>query len=69
MAQHVRIEVKGIHCEGCETTIRAALSKVPGVINVKASHATQLVEVVVQGDHVEQTARDRLRNLGFDPVG
>lgn len=69
MAQHLRIEVKGIHCEGCEITIRTALSKLPGVVNVKASHASQRVDVVVQGDAAAQTARDRLRDLGFDPVG
>lgn len=69
MARNLSIEVKGIHCDGCENTIQTALGKVPGVVTVKADHQRQRVDVVVQGDGMEQAVRDRLRDLGYEPVG
>lgn len=68
MARAVRVQVKGIHCESCENTIRSALSRLSGVVDVRASHETQQVDLIVQGDGVETAVKDRLRDLGFDPV-
>ena len=68
MARSVRPEVKGIHCEGCENTIRSALSRLPGVVDVRASHATKQVDVIVHGKEIETAVKERLRALGFDPV-
>lgn len=69
MARNVTIKVKGIQCEGCENTIRTALGKVAGVVTVKADHRTALVDVVLQGDDAEPAVKDRLRDLGYEPVG
>ena len=32
------LNVEGMTCEGCEKGIEGSLSKLPGVVNVKASH-------------------------------
>ena len=32
------INVEGMTCEGCESAIQMNLSKIPGVVSVKASH-------------------------------
>lgn len=35
------INVKGMTCEGCEATIQSNVSKIPGVVSVKASHVDE----------------------------
>jgi copper chaperone len=37
--------VDGMACVGCEVTIEEKLSKIDGVVNVKASHKTKQVKV------------------------
>lgn len=66
MTRDVSIEVKGIHCEGCENTIQTALSGMPGVVAVKASHKAQRVDVRMHGDGVAEAVKERLRNLGYE---
>lgn len=68
MARTMSIQVTGIHCEGCESTIETSLSKLAGVVKATASHVTGRVEVSVQGEGAERAVTERLRDLGFDPV-
>ncbi len=39
MSKRIRINIKGMHCGGCETIIEEALSEVLGVIEVKADYS------------------------------
>jgi copper chaperone CopZ len=34
-----------MHCGGCESTVKFTLKQIPGVLDVKASHKTQLVKL------------------------
>lgn len=42
------INVEGMTCEGCESAIQNNLSKMSGVVSIKASHTAQ--EVVIEYD-------------------
>ncbi|EIL86809.1 MAG: copper resistance protein CopZ [Rhodanobacter sp. 67-28] len=69
MTERIDFTVTGdekIHCSGCETRIRFALQRLPGVQHVTADAGTQ--RVVVAFDQVLLTAsqiRERLNELGF----
>ena len=39
------INVKGMTCEGCETSIKTNVSKIPGVISVHASYSDEITAV------------------------
>lgn len=45
--------VKGMSCGGCERTVSLAVSKVPGVTEVKASAPANSVLVLFSGDPVD----------------
>ena len=41
-----------MQCAGCENAVKAALKKLPGILNVEASHQTQNVDVTYDPDKV-----------------
>jgi copper chaperone len=56
-----------MHCGGCETRVRFALSRMPGVQEVLASSKTQSIAVVINPDQVTlEQVRVRLKDAGFD---
>jgi mercuric ion binding protein len=62
-------KVAEIHCASCERTIRAALSRVPGVAVVVPSSATNDVKVSFDDTMVtESELRGRLQEVGFAPL-
>ncbi len=62
-------KVAEIHCDGCENTIRTALSRVPGVIGVVASADAGDVKVSFDDTQLgEDDVRARLSDIGFEPV-
>lgn len=62
--------VSGIHCEGCEQRIARALSQVPGVRSVTASHAAQEVEVTLDNARTSvQEVAEKLELIGFPAAG
>ena len=65
----VRFEVIGderIHCSGCESRIRHALRRLPGVHDVQASAETQRVSVTIDPARTsEDEVRARLTQLGY----
>jgi len=36
--QTATLEINGMTCTGCENTVQEAVTKIPGIISVKASH-------------------------------
>lgn len=70
MARTTTIPVAAIHCEGCENTIRTALSRLDGVLQVAPSHTANQVRVSFDEQSVGEAAlRQRLSELGYEPVG
>jgi copper chaperone CopZ len=62
------IDVKGMHCGGCEQRLRAALVALPGVAEAVPEHIGDLVDVTFDPLMV---GRDRIRQAileaGFSP--
>ncbi len=62
-------KVAEIHCAGCESTIRSALSGVPGVTLVVPSADRNDVKVSFDDTKVtEEELRARLGEAGYEPV-
>lgn len=59
-------EVSGIHCEGCEQRIARALSQMPGVRKVSASHNAQEIGVTLDSTRTSvQEVAEKLDSIGF----
>ncbi len=56
-------KVSGIHCDGCEQRIDRAISQMPGVRTVIASHTAQEVEVAL--DSTRTSVQEIAEKLGF----
>ncbi len=62
------LKVGDIHCDRCENTISAALSKLPGVAHVLASAERNDVRVSFDDSKVsEDELWARLGEVGFQP--
>jgi copper chaperone CopZ len=48
MAKEVKVEVKGMHCGGCEDMVEEALEGVPGVTAVKADAKSGMATLQVK---------------------
>ncbi len=58
--------VSGIHCEGCEQRIDRAISQMPGVRSVLASHTSQEVQVTLDSTRTNpQEVAEKLEDIGF----
>ncbi len=52
MSKRSQIKIKGMHCGGCESIIEEALTKVNGVIEVKANYSTAKCLVVYDEEKI-----------------
>ena len=56
-----------MHCGGCETRVRFALSHMPGVQDVRADSKTQRIAVVINPSQVTpKDVQARLKVAGFE---
>ena len=63
-----RIGVNGMTCVGCEVTLEGKISKLKGVVSVKASHTSK--EAVVTFDSTKtdrQTIVKKIEASGYEP--
>lgn len=60
--------VKGMHCEGCDTSIQKAVSGVSGVQEVKADYRAGKVVVGFADPGVEPQVRTAIEEAGFELV-
>lgn len=69
MARTVTIPVTEIHCESCENTIRVALSRLDGVLQVVPSAQASQVKVNYDETRIgEDGLRATLAGLGYQPA-
>lgn len=61
----VVLDVEGMHCGGCESAISDTVKKLPGVVDVSASHTEKKAWVVLEQDAPTdaQTVADRIESL------
>lgn len=62
------IHVDNINCDGCATTIKEALAKVPGVTNVAVNQSNAKVTVVYEYGDMRPTFLKVLNALGFPEI-
>jgi copper chaperone CopZ len=63
------IGVNGMTCVGCEVTLEKNISKIKGVVNVKASHSDN--EAIIEFDSTKtniDTIRKKIIELGYEPT-
>lgn len=65
----VAFEVKGMTCEGCESSVSKAVGQVPGVTRVVASHAAENIDVDFASEPKDEAVRTAVEDAGFDFVG
>jgi copper chaperone CopZ len=61
------VPVRGMHCGGCERTVRSAVEGVPGVGSARADFVAEEVEVTFDPGQTDLDAiRAAVRDAGFD---
>jgi copper chaperone len=51
--RRIKLKVVGensLHCSGCESTVEFTLRRLPGVLQVKADHQAQIIDVEAGSD-------------------
>jgi len=64
----VNIGVKGMTCVGCEVTLEESISKIEGVVSVRASHSND--EAVIEFDSTrtdERSMIEAIKESGYKP--
>jgi copper chaperone CopZ len=61
---HTTFDVKGMHCEGCENRIKAALQQFPAITTLEVDHSRDLVAIEHQAVDLAAIAAAMTR-LGF----
>jgi copper chaperone CopZ len=65
----LEIPVAGLHCEGCERALQAALGRLEGVRHAVADHRAQRVRVSFDPERVdERRLRETIEACGCTPV-
>ncbi len=62
------LEVKGMTCVGCEVTLEENISKIEGVVSVKASHSKD--EAIIEFDTTKTDLRSiarKIKESGYKP--
>ncbi len=61
--------IGGMKCDGCELTVRKALLKLGGIIDVHANHKTGQVRLKIhEPDFSIREVDNTLCSLGFEPI-
>jgi copper chaperone CopZ len=62
--------VKGMHCDGCSSTITATLERVDGVVSAQADHEKGTAEAIYQPRKVEvEELKAEIEKLGYTVTG
>ena len=61
---YTTFEVKGMHCEGCENRIKAAMQQFQAITGMQVDHRRDLVAIEHQNIDVEAVAK-AITGLGF----
>ena len=66
MSESVSLNVNGMKCGGCETTVKDKLMGVDGIISAAADHKERKVKVEFESDKVSlDSIRDVIAEAGF----
>lgn len=63
-------EVKGMHCDGCSSTIVGTLERVDGVLSATADHESGVAEAVYRPKKVTaEQLKAAIEKLGYEVTG
>jgi copper chaperone CopZ len=63
----LELQVRGLHCAGCERSLEAAARRLDGVVSAKADQAAQRLAVeLVPGRGDAAAIRRRVAEAGFE---
>jgi copper chaperone len=69
MTRRVTLNVNGMTCGGCEHAVKRALTQLPGVEDVNASHKDALVEVAYDPDKAGPAQfTQKIEAIGYEVV-
>lgn len=67
--QKTELNVKGMHCEGCENRIKKMLPRIDSVGDVTADRNAEKVEFTSNGDpQTLKEVKDKITELGYEVV-
>lgn len=70
MTTDVVLRIPAIHCEGCTSSVRRALNKLPGAEVTAVDHETREARFTFDEDKVDlDTIRASLKKAGYKPEG
>ena len=64
----LEINVKGMHCGGCENRVKNAVSEIKGVKEVVANHETGKVKIVSKKEIDLNEVKEKIERLDFQVV-
>lgn len=69
-ASLVKLQIEGMDCASCALKIETAMKRLPGVSDINVSYSVGSLALNVDEDRTSQsTIEDKIRALGFTPVG
>jgi copper chaperone CopZ len=67
--EQILLVVEGMSCGHCERTVEKGVGALPGVHEVKADHARNMVSIFVEPGTPVDPIKAKIRELGYRPVG
>ena len=64
--EEIVLNVKGMHCTGCENRIKNVLSEIDRVKDVQADHTTGIVKIETDAKVDIDEVKERIDDLGFE---
>lgn len=64
--KELRLNVKGMVCQGCENRVINCLNAIEGVVEVSASHIEGTVIVKFEKPIDENLIRQKIEDIGFE---
>ena len=64
--KELNLNVKGMHCEGCENRIKRGLSSLENILEVEANHEEGLVKIKYENNLNIDLIKNKLVDLGFE---
>ncbi len=64
----ITLKVEGMHCGGCENTVRTVVGALDGVRSVDADHTSGCVTIETNGDVDVDTVRSTITDAGYNVV-
>lgn len=67
--KEIKLQVKGMSCNGCEQRIQKVLARMEGILRSAADHQAEEVRVVFDPSRIsEQALRSTIEQAGYEVI-